>query len=392
MKKDPTLNDVSSALNKEVDLLIISGEHSGDELASDLVSDLKKIKPELQIVSIGGREIEKLGVPLLFNLVDHSVFGFTDVLKQYPFFKQLLDNTLTWIDSHRPKNICFVDYPGFNLRLAKALHQSGLSVKGGGKIQLFYYVSPQIWAWKKQRRFEMERYLDALATLLPFEKACYSDTALPVTYVGHPFAKDDYPSGLQYDPKGPILLLPGSRKASVEKHGPILLETFEKLRREDPSLEAQIIYPSLTIKSSLDALLNKYPTVKESVHLIKNDFDHLGCRMTVMSSGTMSLSIALSGIPGIVIYSLSNLNYWILKSFVQVQFICLANLILNRELYPELIQKDVEANTIFNHIRALMSDTQVQKRFEEASKEIKKVLYEDREKSVAHWLDSNIRT
>ena len=91
-------------------------------------------------------------------------------------------------------------------------------------------------------------------------------------------------------------MLPGSRKASVEKHGTILLETFEKLRREDPSLEAQIIYPSLTIKSSLDALLNKYPAVKESVHLIKNDFDHLVCRMTVMSAGTMSLSIALSGI------------------------------------------------------------------------------------------------
>ena len=390
MKNNPTLNELSDVLKKDVDLLLIAGEHSGDELAADLISELKINNPNLSIVGIGGAKMEALSVPLLFNLVNFSVFGFTDVLKNYLFFKTLLANVLDWIQEFSPKHICFIDYPGFNLRLAKELYKKKLSAKGGGSIRLHYYVSPQIWAWKAKRRFQMEKYLNSLATLLPFEKQFYEDTSLPVTYVGHPFAKDDYPLRITRDPKGPIVLLPGSREKSVKKLCPIILDTFKALRKLDPSLRACIIYPSNLIKATLEDIINDYPKpLAESIDLLRNDFDHLNCRMALMSSGTMSLSIALSGVPGTIIYSLSSLNYWILKFLMKVKFIGLANLILDEELYPELIQKSANSEQILKALKSL-SDQGVEERFFKASQTIKELLNDRREMCVSEWLSSEM--
>ena len=131
MKNNPTLNELSDVLKKDVDLLLIAGEHSGDELAADLISELKINNPNLSIVGIGGTKMEALNVPLLFNLVNFSVFGFTDVLKNYLFFKTLLANVLDWIQEFSPKHICFIDYPGFNLRLAKELYKKAFGKRWG---------------------------------------------------------------------------------------------------------------------------------------------------------------------------------------------------------------------------------------------------------------------
>ena len=390
MKNNPTLNDLSNVLKKDVDLLLIAGEHSGDELAADLISELKIHNPNLSIVGIGGEKMEALGVPLLFNLVHFSVFGFTDVLKNYRFFKTLLANVLDWIEAFSPKHVCFIDYPGFNLRLAKELYKKRLSAKGGGSTRLHYYVSPQIWAWKSKRRFQMEKHLDSLATLLPFEKQYYEDTSLPVTYVGHPFAKNDYPLRIVQDPNGPIVLLPGSREKSVKKLCPIILDTFQELREADPELRACIIYPSNLIRDVLKDIINDYPKqLADSIDLLRNDFDHLNCRMALMSSGTMSLSIALSGVPGTIIYSLSAFNYWILKFLVKVKFIGLANLILDEELYPELIQKSANSERIFNALKSL-SDEDVEERFLKASQTIKELLHDRREMCASEWLISEM--
>jgi lipid-A-disaccharide synthase len=191
-----------SPTDSKIDLLIIAGEHSGDELAAYFVKNLLKKNPNLKIAALGGEKLKESGVELVFNMVDHSVMGLVDVIKNYPFLKRLFNDTLNWIEKYQPKHICFVDYPGFNLRLAEALRKKQLSLKGGGKVGLHFYVSPQIWAWKSKRRFKMAKVLDSLGVLLPFEKECYSDTDLPVTYLGHPFAEIDYPLPVEYDSKG----------------------------------------------------------------------------------------------------------------------------------------------------------------------------------------------
>ena len=121
-----------------------------------------------------------------------SIVGFVEVAKHYGFFKGLFNRTLDWIEKYRPLHICFVDYPGFNLRLADQLARRGLSVKGGGSIGVSYYIGPQVWAWKAGRRFKMEKVLDRLGVIFPFEVDCFKDTQLPVEFVGHPFVDDDH--------------------------------------------------------------------------------------------------------------------------------------------------------------------------------------------------------
>ena len=140
-----------------VDLLIVAGEASGDEHASFLVKELKTRFPELKIAALGGRELEKNGVHLLFNLAQHAVVGFFEVLKNYGFFRRLLIQTKEWIRTYQPKAVLLVDYPGFNLRLAEALKREGISSKGGGQVRMLQYISPQLWAWKPKRRFQMEK-------------------------------------------------------------------------------------------------------------------------------------------------------------------------------------------------------------------------------------------
>ena len=129
-----------------VDVLVIAGEHSGDEHAARMVRELRTRQPDLAIAALGGPELAAAGAQLLHDLTATSVVGFVEVLKHYPFFRTLFNETLRWIAEHRPRAVCFIDYPGFNLRLAAELRQRGLSAKGGGRTRLLYYISPQIWA------------------------------------------------------------------------------------------------------------------------------------------------------------------------------------------------------------------------------------------------------
>src|SRR5436190_4791533 len=209
-----------------VDLLVVAGEHSGDEHAARMVRELRTRQPGLIVAALGGPQLAAAGAQLLHDLTASSVVGLVEVLKNYSFFKALLVETLRWIAEHRPRVVCFVDYPGLNLRLAAALRERGLSLKGGGKIQTLFYISPQIWAWKAKRRFSMARDLDAMAVIFPFEPKYYSDTSLPVEFVGHPFVAADHVSPVRYDPEGPVLLLPGSRRQAVRRIFPALLAGF----------------------------------------------------------------------------------------------------------------------------------------------------------------------
>jgi lipid-A-disaccharide synthase len=215
--------------------LIVAGEHSGDEHAARVVRELNVTHPGLKICALGGPELASAGAQLLHDLTATSVVGFVEVLKHYSFFKALFEATVRWVGQYRPRAICFVDYPGFNLRLAARLRERGLSVKSGGKVKLLFYISPQIWAWKAKRRFTMARDLDALAVIFPFEPACYKDTTLPVEFVGHPFLAPDYVSPVRYDPAGPVLLLPGSRVQAVERIFPLLLAGFAEFRKSAPA-------------------------------------------------------------------------------------------------------------------------------------------------------------
>ncbi|MSU46737.1 MAG: lipid-A-disaccharide synthase [Lacunisphaera sp.] len=345
-------------ISGKVDLLIVAGEHSGDEHAAKVVRELLAKNPRLKICALGGPELAAAGAQLLHDLTATSVVGLVEILKHYSFFSALFDATLGWIERHQPRAVCFVDYPGFNLRLAAKLRHRRLSVKGGGRVKLLYYISPQIWAWKPQRRFTMARDLDALAVIFPFEPACYADTPLAVEFVGHPFLASDYAPPVRYDPSGPVLLLPGSRVQAVSRIFPGLLAGFVGFLKATPAAKAIVLYPSAAVAVVARAALAQWPQLAETVELRLvtegraaspfADSDNparsgiralpFAAAAVLTSSGTMSLHCALAGIPGAVVYRTNPLTYLFARWLVKVEFIGIANLLLKEPMYPEFIQ------------------------------------------------------
>jgi lipid-A-disaccharide synthase len=338
-----------------VDLLVVAGEHSGDEHAARVVRELLAKNPRLTICALGGPGLAAAGAQLLHDLTATSVVGFVEVLKHYAFFKALFDATLRWVAQHQPRAVCFVDYPGFNLRLAAQLRARGLSVQGGGRVKLLYYISPQIWAWKPRRRFTMARDLDAMAVIFPFEPACYADTKLPVEFVGHPFLAPDYAAPVRHDPAGPVLLLPGSRTQAVAKIFPLLLAGFQEYLKNTPEARAVVLYPSEEVAAAARSVLARWPQLAAAVALRAN----AGCTAAaavLTSSGTMSLHCALAGIPGAVVYKTKTLTYWLGRMLVSVEFIGMANLLLKEPMYPEFIQGAATAKALARQLREGTTD------------------------------------
>lgn len=366
------------------DLLIIAGEHSGDEHAARLVRDARLMNPDLDIVAIGGEALQEAGVPVLFDLVEHSVIGFVEVLKNYGFFKALFQELLAWIRENQPRHLLFVDYPGFNLRLADALFQAGLSRKGGGEIGLWYYIAPQIWAWKAKRRFRMAEQLDGLGCILPFEEAFFSDTTLPVRFVGHPFVAEDYDLPLTYESGAPALLLPGSRTQQVQQVFPLQLEGFGRLAAESPEVRARVIYPSSKIRQELESLLSLYPDLVEKVQLLQKS-EQVSGSAVLMSSGTMSLACALAGLPGAIVQKVQPFTYWLAKRFVCIEYIGLANIILKRPLIPEYVQK-VNTEVLGKELRDSLQDEDRIRLAAEGAEELKAALSVSGGHPSGQWL------
>ena len=333
-----------------VDVLIIAGEHSGDEHAARLVREFRAEQPDAKIAALGGAELAAAGAQLLYDLTASSVVGIVEVLKNYSFFKALMEETLRWIGEYRPRAVLFVDYPGMNLRIAAALRERGLSVKGGGKIKTLFYISPQIWAWKAKRRFTMARDLDALAVIFPFEVACYADTALPVEFVGHPFLAPDYAAPVSYDPAGPVLLLPGSRKQAVGRIFPVLLAGYAEFLRGGADREATVLYPSDDI---LAVLRSAQPP--KGVRLAPTGTP-VAASVVLTSSGTMSMHCALAGIPGAIAYRANYLTYLLGRMLVKIEYLGIANLLLNEPMYPEFIQGAATPRALADQITAGLGD------------------------------------
>lgn len=368
------------------DLLVIAGEHSGDEHAAQLIADIRSNRPDYKVACLGGNKLAAAGAQLLYDLTAVSIVGFVEVVRHYPFFKQLFDKTLDWIERYRPKHLCLVDYPGFNLRLAEQLFKRGLSVKGGGTIGISYYISPQIWAWKAKRRFAMARTLDRLGVIFPFEVKCFADTELPVEFVGHPFVHSKYKLPLRYAASAPVLLLPGSRVAAVGRIFPALLDGFRLASSSKPDLKASVIYPSQKIREVLEKVLEDYRDLKGSIDLVENDGDVLSASAVLMSSGTMSLTCALSGIPGAIVYRLNPLSYWLGRLLVKIPYIGIANLLLDRPLHPEFIQGAARPDDLAKQILNALEDPQAAQSAAAGADELRKLLSAGSHVSAAEWL------
>jgi lipid-A-disaccharide synthase len=369
-----------------VDLLVIAGEHSGDEHAARMVRELREIRPELRVCALGGPLLEKAGAQLLHDLTASSVVGLVEVLKNARPFWLLLRATLRWIEEFRPKAVCFVDYPGLNLRIAGALHARGLTTKGGGKIKALYYISPQIWAWKAGRRFAMARHLDAMAVIFPFEVMSYADTALPVEFVGHPFVAGDYEAPVRYAADGPVLLLPGSRRQAVARIFPAVLSGYEAFAAGHLERHAVVLYPSEEIRILLEQLLRKTPNALTGRIRLLQTGAVVAASAVLTSSGTMSMHCALAGIPGAIAYRTNPVTYFLGRWLVKVPYIGIANLLLDEAMYPEFIQGDATPTRLAGELAACVADSRRRARTEVQAERLRAILRQPAAGTAGDWL------
>jgi len=337
----------------EVDVLVVAGEHSGDQHAAKVVAELLKARPDLRVVAFGGPQLRAAGAQLLMDMTTFSAVGIVEILSAYPFYRKLFSRMVAWTTQWKPKVVVLVDYPGLNLRLANELRKAGLSRAGFGETAVIQYVSPQLWAWKPKRRFTMARDLDGVGTIFPFEPACYADTKLDARFVGHPFAESDHQPGLTYDPEGPVLLLPGSRPKPVRKIFPALVEAFALFRQEHPKRRALVLHTGGEVHAELYRLLAEYGDQAKGIDLRPvSEGPAAGCAALV-SSGTMSLTVALAGIPGAVVYRANPLTWIVGRRLIagRVDNLGIANILLKRQAWPEYLQGACEPAPLAARLR-----------------------------------------
>lgn len=329
-------------------IVLVAGEASGDYHGADLVNSLKTKAPSLTFSGVGGEHMEKAGVTILNQLAKHGVTGATEVVKKISLIRHAFYQLVTHLEHEKPALVILIDFPGFNLRLAKKAKALGLKV--------LYYISPQVWAWKKNRVHHIKKYVDMMAVILPFEKEIYQKVGVPVRFVGHPLTnicKPSMPIELIKEKyslpnnKKLVGLLPGSRSHEIKKLLPVMLEAAQKLQNAFNDDIAFILPVASTLDKEELAIYLK--NTKATVFCIKaNTIDLISCcHCVIVASGTASFECALLKKPMVIVYKASLLSYVIAMQVINVKYLGLVNLLSNQMLMPELLQADLNAEAIF---------------------------------------------
>jgi lipid-A-disaccharide synthase len=263
------------------------------------------------------------------------------------------------------------------------LFERGFSAKAGGPTKTLYYISPQIWASRAGRRFQMAKHLDGLAAIFPFEPKVYADTALPVEFVGHPFAASDYVPPVRFDPSAPILLLPGSRKQAVARIFPMLLAAFAEFAKTQREARAVVIYPS-------DDILAVLRAANPPANVSFTSLGNTAASAVLTSSGTMSMHCALAGIPGAIAYRIDPLTYLLGRLLVKVEYLGIANLLLGEPMYPEYIQGAATSGALARELRECTSDPVRRARTAEQAAQLRALLSQPANGTAADWLQRQL--
>ncbi len=338
-------------------ILIIAGETSGDTHGAGIVTGLLECDPELRITGIGGSEMESRGMELLYHVRDVSFMGFAEIIRHLPFLKRMRDDLLDWMDANDPDAVILIDYPGFNLRFAKKIQSRDVPV--------YYYISPQVWAWGKRRLKTMGDYLRRMYVIFPFEEELYREHGIPSEFVGHPLveeiehisSRDAFLSDAGLDPSRRVLgMFPGSRRQELQRHMDVMLDAWERLRAEaDRDLQACVaVAPDL--EADLPEMVRSHPEVRLVQGRTHGVMQH--CDVAVASSGTATLELAYFRTPMVIIYRMNFLTYWIGRLLVDMPYIGLANIVAGEQVVPELIQGDVTPGRIAGEVSRYLRDTE----------------------------------
>lgn len=324
-------------------IYFISGEDSGDLHASNVIKGFQSLDENIQFRGVGGDKMQAYGMELVAHVRDINFMGFLEVVQNLGTIRRLFRTVKTDILAWKPDAVVLVDYPGFNLRMAKWLHENG--------IKVFYYISPTIWAWKKGRIEKVRKYVDKMYVILPFEKDFYAKDGIEVEFHGHPLldaVADFAPVHIENSQQKPLIaLLPGSRTQEIQTMLPLMLQMIERFPQYRfeiagaPSRSAAFYQEIIGNKPAKLRMKETYPILSEAY-------------AALVTSGTATLETALFNVPQVVCYKGSWLSFWIGKQLVKVKYISLVNLILDRASVTELIQGDFEIEKLTTELQKLL--------------------------------------
>jgi len=350
-------------------IFVLTGEPSGDKLASTVISRLKLENPEIEYLSVGGTHLKNLGINSIFNLKEITYLGFTSVLFNIFKIKAKINKTVDEIIKFNPDILFSVDSPDFTLRVAERVKKINKNIK------TIHYVAPQVWVWRKNRVKKIKNFIDHMLLLFNFEKKYFDEQSVKNTFVGHPFIETNKNNKILIEnilPKNKkvISLFPGSRKSETNVLLPILIDFIKLMNKRH---NGYFFYFHAT-EENRNLILEK---IKQSNIDNTEVASEENIKLTILSnsvfavskSGTVSLQICNSNIPSIIIYKLSFINFMIFKMLVNVKFANIINIINNREVIPELLQNECNADEIYKSVIYFLKKPElIQKQLTECSK------------------------
>ena len=369
-------------------LYVVAGELSGDAHGAGLLRALREMKPGLEVAGRGGPEMKVAAGEKLRDWVeDAAVMGIWEVLKRYGWFKERFAEMLEEVREFQPDVLLFIDYPGFNLRFAKAVKKAHPGIKQ------VYYISPQVWAWHKGRIPKMVELLDQMLCLFPFEQPIFADAGLKTTFVGHPLVDELEARRISVDRDPDLVgLFPGSREREVAALFPMMIESAKRLKQGSRGLRFEAPAASAKLGDQMRALVDaagagEFVTVTAggSLELMQRAW------CGVIASGTATLEAAYYGLPYCLVYKVAGLTYALAKILVKIKYIGIVNILAGEGVVDEFIQGDAEPERVVPALTKFLEDeghrTRLQARLAETSGKLGGPgAHERAAREVANWL------
>lgn len=353
---DADANSVTDE-NSQLRIMIVAGEASGDIYGADLVRETLLLNSSIHFFGIGGERMREAGVHTLVDSADMAVVGLIEVLKHFPVIASAFVTVRDILRSNPPDLLILIDYPGFNLRLAKVAKKNG--------VKVLYYISPQVWAWRQGRVNKIASLVDHMAVILPFEAPIYERVGVPVSFVGHPMVdmvsvdaeRNEVASSFGLDASRKVVgLFPGSRRNEIERLLPVIIASAKLLRDRIPGIQFVLPLASTLRKEDISTQIS---SAGLDVTITQGRIHDLirACDAVISVSGTVTLEIALVGTPMVIIYKLSPLTYQMAKHLIKVPNIGLCNIVAGETVVRELIQDEANSEMIADEIFKILSDT-----------------------------------
>lgn len=356
------------------EILVLTGESSGESYGAELIREIKKLIPDLRFFGIGGEEMTKEEVDLISHIGQLSVIGILEAIPH--LFRLSKIKSKIVVEAKRRKPVCaiLIDSPDFNLRLAKELNKTGIPV--------IYFISPTVWAWRKGRVKKIKKHVSLLLIIFPFEKEIYERAGVPHIFVGHPLIdkvkvdtdREELRRNLGIDnTKAVISILPGSREIEIRNHLPILVDSLKELRKNVDFKAFLIKAPGISYD-----LMKKYLNNFDIEFVRDERYRVMACSdIALASCGTSNIELLLLGVPFVAFYKLSQLSYLIAKMLVKLKYASIVNILAGKEIIPELLQSNFNKNNVVEKIQLLLCSEEERKRIKDEFKRIKNNLGEE---------------